>query len=82
MSDWKYADGSYTLRHKVRLFLGINGQMHNGMYTFSLPSCIPVKYHRFLYDLMFRLRIDQILDGAIRLIPIRRNKYGRPSNTA
>ncbi len=59
--DWAYKHikpaGSYyytyTTRHKVRLFFGIHGQMHDGRYCFDVPTTrffwLNKKMHTFMF---------------------------------
>jgi len=60
---WRSEDGKmgglvrYTLRHRVRLLLGVHGQMHNGEYLFDTPPSW--KYPRF----------NKFLNRVINLIP-------------
>lgn len=55
--DWAYYNGEnfvgYTLRHKVRLFFGINGQSHSGKYYFKVPNWGNLRVQKMMYTFMF-----------------------------
>lgn len=58
-NDWCIKEGDVivrlTLRHKVRLFIGIHGQMHDGTYLFPKSWKYP--------------RLNRFLNKVINLIP-------------
>lgn len=55
--DWAYYRGDefikFTWRHKVRLFLGVNGQHHDGRYTFSVPKWGKISLQKKMYSFMY-----------------------------
>jgi hypothetical protein len=58
IGDWKIGH-RYTLRHRVRLILGVHGQQHDGEYLFDKPPSW--KYPR----------LNKLLNKVINLIPAR-----------
>ncbi len=43
-----------TIKHRIRLFIGITGQMHDGSYCFGrCPEWVPFKLARMFYKFMF-----------------------------
>lgn len=54
-NDWCIRDGErivrLTLRHKVRVLIGIHGQMHNGEYLFPKSWKYP-RWNRMLNKLV------------------------------
>lgn len=50
--DW-IKDDKYTLRHKIRLFFGIHGQMQDGSYCFDVPNWGSIKTKKMMYKFMY-----------------------------
>ena len=58
-------DSGYTLRHKIRLALGVHGERHDGSWCFGhLPKWVPFKIARGFYSFMFYVG-DPILNFII-----------------
>lgn len=45
----------YTLRHRLRLFMGMNGMHHNGQYTYSVPNWGSVSFQKKMYWFMNKI---------------------------
>lgn len=57
--DWGYFTGkafsAYTLRHKVRLWIGIQGNLSEDYYFFSLPKWMPTFVNRILNKIVNKI---------------------------
>ena len=60
----KEAFSHYTLRHKIRLFIGIHGQMQDGSYCFGNFDKFPKFLQKPLYKFMYYIG-DFILNRLI-----------------